>query len=257
MARPCLPCSNKEFNCTYDRVRKKRGAAGKRISEIRHLQNRSIDCDNNAQETQSLDGSPDSNEAPAPRSSEYTGSLELEPTITASSNGTVPQSPDQLTTQSSYWSLGTSPRPTSSDFSSLYDDMGLAPQAAPTSATTLTRTSRPRAATDMSALSHTQSSSLFPSLPIDSPPDGSNAFGAILQQDLPPLVAAADAWPQSIGEESLLPWIDVYFKGLHPTIPILHRPNLYRDMLLRKHHTDPQYGAMLLGLCAFAMTQPV
>jgi hypothetical protein len=64
-------------------------------------------------------------------------------------------------------------------------------------------------------------------------------------------------WPKKVNEANLLPWIDVYFKRLHPTIPILNRANMYCEMLLRKHRADPQYGAMLLGLCAFAMTQPV
>jgi hypothetical protein len=99
---------------------------------------------------------------------------------------------------------------------------------------------------------------LLPSLPIDSPPDDSfNLFATIPEQDLPSIVEAVEFWPSSISQEALLPWIDVYFKRLHPTVPVLNRTMVYQEMLLRKHHHDPQFGAMLLALCAFAMTQPV
>jgi hypothetical protein len=99
---------------------------------------------------------------------------------------------------------------------------------------------------------------LLPSLPIDSPPDDSfNLFATIPEQDLPPIVESVEFWPKSISQEALLPWIDVYFKRLHPTVPVLNRTMVYQEMLLRTHHHDPQFGAMLLGLCAFAMTQPV
>lgn len=97
---------------------------------------------------------------------------------------------------------------------------------------------------------------IFPSLPAEPPSGATDRFGAILEQELAPL-AAADVWPPKVNETTLLPWIDVYFKRLHPTVPILSRTSLYADMLLRKHRTDPQYGSMLLGLAAFAMTQPV
>ena len=99
---------------------------------------------------------------------------------------------------------------------------------------------------------------LLPSLPIDSPPDDSfNLFATIPEQDLPPMVESVQFWPASISQEALLPWIDVYFKRLHPTVPVLNRTMVYQEMLLRKHHHDPQFGSMLLALCAFAMTQPV
>ncbi|KAF2167017.1 hypothetical protein M409DRAFT_22456 [Zasmidium cellare ATCC 36951] len=96
---------------------------------------------------------------------------------------------------------------------------------------------------------------LFPSLPAESPSGIADPFGALLDQELPELTT--DVWPTKVNETTLLPWIDVYFKRLHPTIPVLSRANMYSDMLLRKHRIDPQHGAMLLSLCAFAMTQPV
>ncbi len=111
--------------------------------------------------------------------------------------------------------------------------------------------------TNVAAGSPGMSEFVFPSLPMDSPSSSWDPFGALLQQDLPPLGASINIWPSHIHEENLLPWIDVYFKRLHQTIPFLDRADMYREMLTRKHHLDPQYGAMLLSLCAFAMTQPV
>ncbi|THX31778.1 hypothetical protein D6C77_01404 [Aureobasidium pullulans] len=100
---------------------------------------------------------------------------------------------------------------------------------------------------------------MLPSLPIDSPSsdDSFNLFAAIQGHDLSPVVEAVEIWPKSISQEALLPWIDVYFRRLHPTVPVLSRTMIYQEMLLRTHHCDPQFGAMLLALCAFAMTQPV
>ncbi|THX15130.1 hypothetical protein D6D13_02389 [Aureobasidium pullulans] len=100
---------------------------------------------------------------------------------------------------------------------------------------------------------------VLPSLPIDSPSsdDSFNLFAAIQGHDLSPVAEAVEIWPKSISQEALLPWIDVYFRLLHPTVPVLSRTMIYQEMLLRTHHCDPQFGAMLLALCAFAMTQPV
>ncbi|KEQ75177.1 hypothetical protein M436DRAFT_43255 [Aureobasidium namibiae CBS 147.97] len=99
---------------------------------------------------------------------------------------------------------------------------------------------------------------MIPSLPVESPTDDSfNLFAAMLRQDQPPVVQSAEIWPNTISQDALLPWIDVYFKRLHPTVPLLSRTGIYQEMLLRTHHHDPHFGAMLLALCAFAMTQPV
>ncbi|KAI4853832.1 hypothetical protein E4T44_00597 [Aureobasidium sp. EXF-8845] len=99
---------------------------------------------------------------------------------------------------------------------------------------------------------------LIPSLPIESPTDDTyNLFAAMHEQDVPQVIATAEIWPNTISQEALLPWIDIYFKRLHPTVPVLSRTAVYQEMLLRTHHHDPHFGAMLLALCAFAMTQPV
>ncbi|KAI4853748.1 hypothetical protein E4T44_00642 [Aureobasidium sp. EXF-8845] len=99
---------------------------------------------------------------------------------------------------------------------------------------------------------------LIPSLPIESPTDDTyNLFAAMHEQNVPQSIATAEIWPNTISQEALLPWIDIYFKRLHPTVPVLSRTAVYQEMLLRTHHQDPHFGAMLLALCAFAMTQPV
>lgn len=173
----------------------------------------------------------------------------LDPQLgTPTSSTSATESEVRFPSQTPYWPA---PRPvlrspTQSDMPPL--------QQIPTSATTFSAHSQPY---PDSTHSPNGSEFIFPSLPIESPASSWDPFGAILQQDLPPLPARLDIWPQHINEETLLPWIDVYFKRLHPTIPILNRTTLYREMLLRKQHTDYQFGAMLLSLCAFAMTQPV
>lgn len=64
-------------------------------------------------------------------------------------------------------------------------------------------------------------------------------------------------WPSSIIETNMIPWIDVYFDRLHPTLPVLNRSSLFIRMLLQEHRQNPQFGAMLLSLCAFSLTQPI
>lgn len=67
----------------------------------------------------------------------------------------------------------------------------------------------------------------------------------------------SDIWPASIQEGCLLPWIDIYFNRLHPTVPVLDRSSLYKSILTQEHRRNPNFGALLLALCAFALTQPV
>ncbi|PKX95794.1 CeGAL family transcription factor [Aspergillus novofumigatus IBT 16806] len=64
-------------------------------------------------------------------------------------------------------------------------------------------------------------------------------------------------WPSSIVEANMIPWIEVYFDRLHPTLPVLNRSSLFIRMLAQEHRRNPQFGAMLLSLCAFSLTQPI
>ncbi|KAJ5204028.1 uncharacterized protein N7498_004907 [Penicillium cinerascens] len=64
-------------------------------------------------------------------------------------------------------------------------------------------------------------------------------------------------WPTSINEANMVPWIDVYFDRLHPTLPLLSRSSLFTRMLCQEHRKNPQFGSMILSLCAFSLTQPI
>lgn len=64
-------------------------------------------------------------------------------------------------------------------------------------------------------------------------------------------------WPSAINEANMIPWIDVYFDRLHPTLPLLSRSSLYTRMMMQEHRRNPQFGSMLLSLCAFSLTQPI
>lgn len=66
-----------------------------------------------------------------------------------------------------------------------------------------------------------------------------------------------DFWPALINEANMIPWIDVYFDRLHPTLPLLSRSSLFTRMMSQEHRKNPQFGSMLLSLCAFSLTQPI
>lgn len=214
MNSPCVTCSTKGYDCTYDRARKKRGPVSKRMSEIQLRQKGTSRDDRETPRT-----------VQSPAFSDGRSSYNTEYGIDS-------------------WP----PRSTSThEFTAV----------SPSDYTQVDQTRRVIESGDHENIMASPNAFIFPSLPADSPSGSADQFGSILEQDLPLLTAATDVWPARVNEMTLLPWIDVYFKRLHPTIPILSRTNIYSDMLLRKHRTDPHYGAMLLGLCAFAMTQPV
>lgn len=64
-------------------------------------------------------------------------------------------------------------------------------------------------------------------------------------------------WPGYISEASLIPWMDVYFDRLHPTMPVFNRSTLFTKLYLQEHRHNPLFGSMILALCAFAITQPI
>lgn len=64
MTRPCIVCSSKGFDCTYDKARKKRGPVGKRIEEIRRAQSRSIDQETTARQNGVMTFLPNSSAKP-------------------------------------------------------------------------------------------------------------------------------------------------------------------------------------------------
>jgi hypothetical protein len=66
-----------------------------------------------------------------------------------------------------------------------------------------------------------------------------------------------ESWPDSINEANMIPWIDVYFDRLHPTVPVLSRSSLFTRMMCQEHRKNSQFGSMVLSLCAFSLTQPI
>lgn len=220
-SKPCSNCSDKHFTCTYDRPRKKRGPTGRgrRVSEIQRLQSRAKPTGLDVELVESTsDGA-----------AESLNDVEI---------ASFPSSVDYQQAGEAIPEYYTLP-----DVTGMLSSDGLSYGHA-TGAVDF----------DTAMIDPNLDGFQFPSLPITSP-DASYTFTGL--EPHTPSIEAVDIWPAAISESSLLPWIDVYFKRLHPTIPILDRMTLYHDMLMQKHRTDKQYGSMLLAMCAFAMTQPV
>jgi hypothetical protein len=251
MANPCKSCTGRGSKCTFDEARKKRGPVPGRIAKIQKQQSKTMpkesvfdfrDPEPSLLSTGTMVMSPSS----------LQGESTLHRISTISSDGITTADPYDPHTSSSLalWTQNQdSTQPSHHEGGGRYDHERVI--SMPSGSTNMERTSALPQHMDTPDF-------LLPSLPIDSPPDDSfNLFATLPEQDLPPIVESVEFWPKSISQEALLPWIDVYFKRLHPTVPVLNRTMVYQDMLLRTHHHDPQFGAMLLGLCAFAMTQPV
>ncbi|KAI9041475.1 fungal specific transcription factor domain-containing protein [Aspergillus affinis] len=82
----------------------------------------------------------------------------------------------------------------------------------------------------------------------------SPAVGSSIQHDSQ---EADDFWPSSINESNMILWIYVYFDLLHPTLPILSRSPIFTRMTSQEHRKNPQFGAILLSLCAFSLILPI
>jgi len=251
MANPCKTCTGRGSRCTFEEARKKRGPVPGRIAKIQKQHSRTIPRDN-VLDFGDPRPSPLSNDTMAMSPSSLQDGSTLHRISTISSDGVIMADSYEPHASSSL-ALWTQHQ----DLAQLPNHEGGSRQ-------------------DLEPFTDVQNGSvnlekipalpqhvdtpdfLLPSLPIDSPPDDSfSLFATIPEQDLPSIVESVEFWPKSISQEALLPWIDVYFKRLHPTVPVLNRTMVYQEMLLRNHHHDPQFGAMLLALCAFAMTQPV
>jgi hypothetical protein len=251
MANPCKTCTGRGSKCTFDEARKKRGPVPGRIAKIQKQQSKTMpkesvfdfrDPESSLLSTGTMVMSPSS----------LQGESTLHRISTISSDSITmahPYDPHASSSLALWTQNQDSTQPSHHEGGGRYDHERVI--SMPNGSTNMERTSALPQHMDTPDF-------LLPSLPIDSPPDDSfNLFATLPEQDLPPIVESVEFWPKSISQEALLPWIDVYFKRLHPTVPVLNRTMVYQDMLLRTHHHDPQFGAMLLGLCAFAMTQPV
>lgn len=72
-----------------------------------------------------------------------------------------------------------------------------------------------------------------------------------------PASSTNDLWPSIVTDENLIRWLDIYFERLYPTLPILKRSAVFARLMDREHRRNPDFGAMLLSLSAFALIQPV
>ncbi|KAK5044918.1 hypothetical protein LTR84_010290 [Exophiala bonariae] len=61
----------------------------------------------------------------------------------------------------------------------------------------------------------------------------------------------------AFSESDVMPWINIFFDRLYPTLPIVNRFALYRDIVGRRQSRDPDFAAMVLSLSALALIQPV
>jgi len=223
MANPCLTCESRSFECTYSQARKKRGPMGRRIEHLHQMQAKRQNMSTPSM-TSPVQDSPLA----------LTENLDMErfSTVGSANGDTVHSNPSTLT------------------------NVNMDPRLSTWSASQQHAHATQLATGNQSSVQAYSADFLLPSLPMDSPPDAYNLFASMPEPDTP-RSQSLEFWPRSINQETLLPWIDVYFKRLHPTIPLLNRTMIYQEMLMRRHHIDRQFGAMLLALCAFAMTQPV
>ncbi len=254
MTKPCSGCSKKGFGCTYEKARKRRGPAGKRIQEIHRQQQKSNDGQDGSQTAGDLDSSTCYNANSIANISACQEQVELYLTPSSGSNDAVQPGFNEVSSRAQFCYLEAPARRDSNVSLTIYDHSISDKQSSHSA--TLFEKGMGRVTMEVGA-SPTLSDVLFPSLPIESPSLEFDSFGLIPQKELSPLMETTYVWPQNINEESLLPWIDIYFKRLNPIGPLINRTTIYHGMLLRKHRTDSQYGAMLLGLCAFAMSQPI
>ena len=235
MSNPCVRCVNKKFGCTYKEERKRRGPVGKRISNLQRGQHSASGGVLHWRTTTSSPPSdiPTTASTPKQQDASY-------PVITGS-----------------YHSAPHGPMPPT-EVPTLSVNLESPTHQASVSSLPGIREEGSHSTDPRRGVSGPQKEDvLLPSLPMDSHSNNLYLFTSMGPRVLLPIVGTVKFWPRGISQEAMLPWMDVYFERLHPTVPVLNRTIMYQEMLLRRHHHDPQFGAMLLALCAFAMTQPV
>ncbi|CAD0090131.1 unnamed protein product, partial [Aureobasidium vineae] len=248
MAIPCKTCTGRNLECTFNEARKKRGPASSRFAKLQRRRSKTSPGESVLEFTTMAQGvslvSRNAGLSPSSTHDEVANHR----ASTASSNDLAMIASN--TSPVEYWASAVTPYPLPTTSTGTNHDWIPNDEIQGTRALS---TSIPVSQQTLDAPEF-----LLPSLPVESPTDDTfNLFAAIQEQDLSPIIEAVEIWPKTISQEALLPWIDIYFKRLHPTVPVLSRTMIYQEMLLRTHHHDPQFGAMLLALCAFAMTQPV
>ena len=72
----------------------------------------------------------------------------------------------------------------------------------------------------------------------------------------PDSLSSSDVWLQEFQDSDLLQWVNL-FDGLYSTLPVVSRLALYKDLMLGRHKTDPEFASLALALCALTLIQPV
>ncbi|KAL4979698.1 hypothetical protein BDW66DRAFT_157152 [Aspergillus desertorum] len=223
LSRPCELCVSLGFECTFLDPQKKRGPPA-RVKQIREQQEqlRALQANGGSsqvvpQESQMTSGPRNAAHPENPVGHEY-ASLAVDSDTTPGSAWTGPDL--------EYWLPDTF---NSHSFPLFGSNI-------------LVRETLPPVINDSSNLNQTPllSSDMDPSMQRDNP-----------------LSIPSEFWPPYIHETSFIPWIDVYFDRLHPTLPVLNRSLLFTQIIQEEHRRNPQFGAMILSLCAFSLTQPI
>ncbi|KKK13290.1 hypothetical protein ARAM_003121 [Aspergillus rambellii] len=253
------------FECTFIQPQKKRGPIGHRVTQIRQQQT-PVQTPTNASPVDALTGSfsyqtgggSSSGEHGAPESIPSSIQNNNTTTTTTTNNnvapwptqGEAPVPTDVSQSQPAGWQNGVAAWPERDDVEYwLPDAIGGAAQMPifnfPHSNIYL-KTSLP------SIVQDDPNSTLLRSSHVE--PSGAPVTPVGM---MPPAPNQRSAWPPSIVEANMIPWIDVYFDRLHATLPLLNRSSLFIRLLSQEHRTNPQFGSMLLALCAFSLTQPI
>ncbi|KAL2844034.1 hypothetical protein BJX68DRAFT_257290 [Aspergillus pseudodeflectus] len=260
LSRPCAECIHTGLECTFLQPQKKRGPPSRRVAQIRQQQQE-------GQVAMSPNRSPSALSGIAPPLS-LLPNLEPPPVMgSGTSHETQMQVPIAHVHQHQDYNsslVGDSTTPTWNDAPDLeywlpdsFNTQGSPSFGFPGSSIFVKQTLPPIIDENVNlplgnAPSFLPRTTLTPDLQPESlngvPPHGDHVNNTYQNQEF---------WPPYINETSLIPWLDVYFDRLHATLPVLNRSSLFTKLVLHEHRRNPQFGAMLLSLCAFSLTQPI
>ncbi|KAL4898489.1 hypothetical protein BDV59DRAFT_5588 [Aspergillus ambiguus] len=272
LSQPCKACVSMGFDCTFFQPQKKRGPTGHRVSQIRQQQT-------NPGFTKGSQ-TPDSPSAYSNAGFHYQS--ELPPPEESESKLSAPQVHDAT----AHWPVSGGETSVPADFAPPHPTVPVAPGWSADGSSIDSHSNSGISWAERNDVEYwlpdsleTQQMSILdfpgsnvylrPSLPsiiqpeahtpgLQPPSLGSPELQTPSYESQAPGLAQNRAiWPPSIVEPNMIPWIDVYFDRLHPTLPVLNRSTLFIRILSHEHRTNPQFGAMLLSLCAFSLTQPI
>ncbi|KAL2838179.1 hypothetical protein BJY01DRAFT_258100 [Aspergillus pseudoustus] len=260
LSRPCAECLNMGLDCTFLQPQKKRGPPARRAAQIRHQQQQQP----GGPASVSQSGlSPSSDLAVISEPLPHLTNLEVPQAIVGGlgPTATAPLLIEHANRQQDYnpsllGDATTTPWNDASDLEYWLPD-SFGSQAYPSfgfqGSNIFVKQTLPPIIDDSANLTLGNTRSFLPmqrevNEPNTVPPHGDHVRPFQIQDEF---------WPPYINETSLIPWLDVYFDRLHPTLPVLNRSSLFTRLVLQDHRRNRQFGAMILSLCAFSLTQPI